>query len=208
MRAGEGAESADLMRHEQGELAAYDGSGVYFGFWLLISTARPITPPPQHARFCSPLRAHVTCTNWRSREHKTQQKEAKQQRSSNFWSSGTEKRHNSAVGIGRIRAMATDGPCASSRRKPGRVVAPICNGSNHSGRGCQSERAVGLVRPWPLDVPSRNWTVACERLISEISGLYPEIRSTAPSTPRGRDPRRDLQAVALCDMHQPRLQHF
>ena len=43
MRAGEGAESADLMRHEQGELAAYDGSGVYFGFWLLISTARPTT---------------------------------------------------------------------------------------------------------------------------------------------------------------------
>ena len=76
MRAGEGAELADLMRHEQGELAAYDGSGVYFGFWLLISTARPITPPPQRARFCSPLRAHVTCTNWRSREHKTQQKEA------------------------------------------------------------------------------------------------------------------------------------
>ena len=92
--------------------------------------------------------------------------------------------------------MAETDPRASSRRKPGRVVAPICNGSNHSGHGCQSERAVGLVRPWPLDVPSRNWTVACERLISEISGLYPEIRSTAPSTPRGRDPRRDLQAVA------------
>ena len=49
----------------------------------------------------------------------------------------------------------------------------------------------GLAQPRAAD-----WTVACERLTSEISGLYPEIRSTTPSTPRGRDPRRDLQAVA------------
>ena len=57
---------------------------------------------------------------------------------------------------------------------------------------------------------AQNWNLgsARERLISEISGLYPEIRSTAPSTPRGRDPRWDLQVVVLSDTHQPRLQHF
>ena len=76
-----GPVAANPNRHEQGELAASDRSGVYFGFWLLVPTPRPTTAPPQHARFCSSLGAHVTCTNRRSREHKARRKRAKQQRS-------------------------------------------------------------------------------------------------------------------------------
>ena len=33
----EGAVTADLNRDEQGEMAAYEGSRVYLGFWRLIS---------------------------------------------------------------------------------------------------------------------------------------------------------------------------
>ena len=61
----------------------------------------------------------------------------------------------------------------------------------------------GSCPPVALDVPSQKLATARRRLISVISGLYPEIGSTAPSTPRGRDPRRDLQAVA----YPPRTSH-